>query len=68
MAYQEYYDLYLLAQENQEAQYYVISFDVINSLSLSLKQSDILVDNIIYIMKYVYNKLLEKEKELNKQV
>ena len=68
MAYQEYYDLYLLAQENSEAQYYVISFDVINSLSLSLKQSDILVDNIIFIMKYVYNKLLEKEKELNKQV
>ena len=68
MAYEEYLDLYLLAQNNHNALYYVVSFDIINSKSLDPKKGTVLVYNIEEIMKYVYNKLLEKEKELNRPV
>ena len=68
MAYQEYYDLYLKAQENPDAKYYVVSFDVIKSKSLSPQENDILGSNIDTIMKYVYGKLIDKEKELNRPV
>lgn len=68
MAYEEYYDLYLLAQKNPNALYYVVSFDVVNSRQMPPKKRAILQYKIIIIMKYVYNKLLEKEKELKKQI
>ena len=70
MAYEEYYDLYLLAQKNPNALYYVVMFDIVDSRNLSKtpEEGTKLAYNIIAIMKYVYNKLLEKEKELNRQV
>lgn len=68
MAFQEYYDLYLLAQENPNALYYVVSFDTVNSKSLSVDKRTKLTYHIIEITRYVYDKLLMKEKELNKQV
>ena len=68
MAFQEYYDLFLLAQEKPNALYYVVSFDTVNSKSLSVDKRTKLTYNIIAITKYVYDKLLMKEKELNKQV
>ena len=67
MAYEEYLDLYLLAQDNPNAAYYVVSFDVINSKQLSLEKRTILQENIGIIIKSIYNKLLEKQKELNIQ-
>ena len=68
MSYEEYLDLYLLTQDNPNASYYVISFDTINSKQLSPKKRQILQNNIIYITKYVYSKLLDKEIKLNKQI
>ncbi len=35
MAYEEYLDLYLSAQKNPKAQYYVVSFDVFDSKLMS---------------------------------
>ena len=68
MAYEEYFDLYLLAQEKKDAPYYMVSFDVINSKSMAKKEIIHLYENINVIVKYVYSKLLESEKKLNKQV
>lgn len=68
MAFQEYYDLFLLAQEKPNALYYVVSFDTVNSKLLSVDKRTKLTYNIIAITKYVYDKLLMKEKELKKQV
>lgn len=68
MAFQEYYDLYLLAQENPNAPYYVVSFDTIDSKKLPPDKRTKLTDNMLIIMSYVYDKLLMKEKEINKQV
>ena len=68
MAFQDYYDLYLLAQENSNSLYYVVSFDVIGSKLMPLDKRAKLTNNMLIIIKYVYNKLLMKEKELNKQV
>lgn len=68
MAYDEYLDLYLNAQNNENSLYYVVSFDVINSKSLNDEQRKQLQININIITKYVYNKLLDSEIALNKQV
>ena len=68
MAFQEYYDLYLLAQLNPEAPYYVVSFDTIGSRLLPRDKRERLTYNMIFIMKYVYGKLLEKEQELGRDV
>ena len=68
MSYDEYIDLYLLAQENSNALYHVISFDFVNSKSIPAKERRLLQEKIITITQYVYNKLLEKEKESNKQI
>ena len=68
MAYQEYFKLYLDAQKNSSAPYYMVSFDVINSKLLSDDERFQLQSNINIIMKYVYSKLLESEKLLNQQV
>lgn len=64
----KYYDIYLLAQKNLDALYYVVSFDIVNSKLLSPKERYQAQINIIMIVKYVYDKLLESEKKLNKQV
>lgn len=63
MSYIEYLDLYLKAQQEQSALYYVVSFDVINSKLLSSDERLTLQHNINIIVKYVYDKLLEKELE-----
>ena len=68
MAYEEYLDLYLLAQKNPNSLYYVVSFDTIDSRLMSSEKREMLQNNIDIIVKYVYNKLLDKELELNKQV
>ena len=68
MAYEEYFDLYLLAQEKNDAPYYIVSFDIANSKFLSGEENRRMHKNIDVIVKYVYNKLLEIEKKLNKQV
>ena len=68
MAFQEYYDLFLLAQSNPAAPYYVVSFDTIGSKLLAPKEREQLTYNMIVIMKYVYNKFLELEKESGKQI
>ena len=68
MSYTEYLDMFLSAQENPNALYYVISFDVVNSKSMPGKERRILQININKIIEYVYNKLLEREKELKIQI
>ena len=68
MAAEDYLDLFLLAQKNEQAPYYVVSFDVVNCSSLTDDGLNQMHKNIDVIMKYVYSKLLESEKELNKQV
>lgn len=68
MSSEEYLDLYLLAQENPQAPYYMVSFDVVNSKSKSNEECSKMLNNIGTIVYYVYNKLLEKEKELNKEI
>lgn len=68
MAYEEYLDLYLLAQEKKDAPYYMVSFDVANSKLFSDEENIHMHENINVIVKYVYNKLIETEKELNKQI
>ena len=68
MAYEEYFDLYLKAQENKEAPYYVVSFDTIDSKKLSNNKRQILQQNILRTVKEVYDKLLETERELNREV
>ena len=68
MAYEEYFDLYLLAQEKSDAPYYIVSFDVINSKKTTKEENIRMHKNIDVIVKYVYNKLLEAEKILNKPV
>lgn len=68
MAYEEYLDLYLLAQKNPNSLYYVVSFDTIDSRLMLPEKREMLQNNIDIIVKYVYNKLLDKELELNKQV
>lgn len=68
MAYEEYFDLYLLAQEKSDAPYYIVSFDVANSKSMKAEESIRMHKNINVIVKYVYNKLIEFEKELKKQI
>lgn len=68
MAYQEYFDLYLLAQKNDKAPYYMVSFDVVNSKLLTKEENIKMHKNIFIIMKDVYDKLLKSEKVLNKQV
>ena len=62
MAYEEYFDLYLLAQEKSDAPYYIVSFDVINSKKTTKEENIRMHKNIDVIVKYVYNKLLEIEK------
>ena len=64
MAYTEYLDLYKLAQ-NKKSLYYVVSFDVVNSKSLSNEKRQLLQENINVIVRYVYEKLVTKEKESN---
>ena len=68
MAYDEYLDLYIAAQENPNAKYYVVSFDVIDSKKMPSEARRNLQLDIETIMKYVYEKLLEKEKELNREI
>lgn len=68
MSFQEYYDLFLLAQNNPNALYYVVSFDTINSKLLPPDKRHKLTENLEIIMGYIYNKLLQKEKELNTQI
>lgn len=68
MAYSEYLDLFILAQDNPDALYYIVSFDTVNSKQIPVDKRRILQDNIYEIMRYVYGKLLDKEKELNRQV
>jgi hypothetical protein len=64
MAAEDHINEFLLAQKNEQAPYYVVSFDVVNCKLLK----ETVTDNIFVIMKYVYSKLLESEKILNKQV
>ena len=68
MAYEEYFDLYLLAQRNENAPYYMVSFDVVNSKQLSSIEYGKMYENIGIIIKYVYFKLLEYEKQTGSQV
>ncbi len=68
MAYEEYFDLYLKAQENPDAPYYMVSFDVIGSQQMTAEENIQMHENHNIIMQFVYNKLLESEKILNKQV
>ncbi len=68
MAYQEYLDLYLSAQDNLNAPYYVVSFDTVNSKILTEEERAILQRNIHIITQYVYNKLCDSEETLQKQV
>lgn len=68
MAYQEYFDLYLSAQNNPEAPYYVVSFDTVNSKIMTEEERAILQRNINIIVQYVYNKLCDSEDKLQKEV
>lgn len=68
MSYNEYFDLFLEAQENPDAKYYVVSFDTVDSKLLNSNDRRRLQDNIDFIMKYIYEKLLEKEKLENRQI
>ena len=68
MAYNEYLDLYFKAQKNEKAPYYVVSFDTVNSKNISPDDRKSLQNNIFVITKYVYSKLLEKEKETGKKI
>lgn len=68
MLYLQYIDQFFKAQHNPNSQYYVVSFDIVNSKSLSDEEREKLQLNIFIIVKYVYDKLLENEKKLNKQV
>ena len=56
MSYEEYFDLYLLAQKKNNAPYYIISFDVSNSKLMTEEESIRMHENINIIVKYVYNK------------
>lgn len=60
--------LFMQAQKNEQAPYYVVSFDVVNCKSLTDDENYVMHIYIDIIMKYVYKKLLESEKVLNKQV
>ncbi len=68
MSYDEYLDLYLKAQKNTDALYYVVSFDVVDSKLMPVEERTALQYNIDSIMKYVYCKILEKEIELKRQI
>ena len=57
MSYREYLDLFILAQKNPDAPYYVVSFDVVNSSKMSNDDRLELQYRINDIVKYVYNKL-----------
>lgn len=66
MSYTEYFDLYLKAQDNPNALYYVVSFDVVNSRLVEDRYK--LQINLFKLTKYIYNKLLEKERIENRQI
>lgn len=68
MVYPEYYDLFLQAQNNPNALYYVVSFDVKKSRLLPPDKRHKLTKNLDIIAKDVYNRLLQKEKELGIQI
>lgn len=68
MSYDEYFDLYLSAQENPDAPYYVVAFDIVDSKKMPQEKHTYLIYNFDNIMRYVYNKLLERQKELKRQV
>ena len=68
MSYNEYFDLFILAQENKQSPYYMVSFDVVNSQLLSEEENIQMHKNIEIIMKYVYIKLSESEKKMNCQI
>ena len=68
MSYDEYIEEYLLAQQNPNAPYYMVSFDVVNSQELSPKESYLLYERIMSIIEYVYHKLSEMERILKKQI
>ena len=56
MAAEDYLDLFLLAQKNEQAPYYVVSFDVVNCSSLTDDGLNQMHKKIDVIMKYVYSK------------
>ena len=62
MAYEEYFDLYLKAQENPDAPYYMVSFDTIGSQRMTAEENILMHENHNIIMQFVYNKLLNKFK------
>ena len=68
MSYDEYLDLYLSTQERPDALFHVISFDIVNSRLIPANERKLLQEKIYIITEYVYNKLLEKEKETCKQI
>ena len=53
--------IYLHKKKN-DAPYYIVSFDIANSKFLSGEENRRMHKNIDVIVKYVYNKLLEIEK------
>ena len=68
MVFPEYYDLFLQAQNNPNALYYVVSFDVKKSRLLPPDKRHKLTKNLDIIAKDVYYRLLQKEKELGIQI
>lgn len=66
MAYDDYLKLFVHAQKNPNALYYVVSFGLANTPS---ENERIFLDsNILIIVKYVYKKILDKEVELKRQI
>ena len=66
MSVEEYYDLYLSAQNNPDAPYHVISFDIVNSKQYKDRYS--LQKKINSLIRRVYIHLLIIEIELKKQI
>ena len=68
MSYEDYYDIFILAQQNKEAPYYMVAFDVVGSKNVPVEDILPLRQKISYILITVYRKLEDYEKETGKQV
>ena len=68
MSYEEYYDIFILAQQNKNAPYYMVSFDVVGSKNVPEDEFVSFHQKLVFIISYVYKKLEDYEKETGQVV
>lgn len=68
MSYEDYYNIFIIAQQNKEAPYYMVAFDVVNSKQISKDELVSFLQKLSFIVLYVYKKLEDYEKETGQVV